>query len=280
MILTSSTIAWSLEQAHARQLAQQAIHYRDLAPGNHGEVVYAAGASAAITEAAFGRKLNHVVGLGMGAVVTDQDLDGLVRAYAARDMGTEIDLCPHADPSALAALGRAGFAVNAFSNTYVRALTDNDLVAHFPDHINVVTERTNTEAQFVAASVAGFGAQPHPKPTAVLETLARVAMARADTTLFIAMVDGVAAGSAGLSVLPSDLGPIAHLYIASTLPAYRSQGIQLALLHARLQAAKRAGCVLASVTARPGNGSTRNVERAGFSLAYTTATFSSRSYPR
>ena len=276
MILTSPAIALSLEQAHARQLAQQAIHYRDLAPGNHGDVIYTAGASAAITEAAFGRKLNHVVGLGMGAVVTDEDLDGLVRAYAARGMDTEIDLCPHADPSALASVGRAGFSVNAFSNTYVRALTDDDLEARFSDHIEVLTERTDTEARFVAASVAGFGGQPQPKPAALLETLARIAMARADTTLFIAVVDGVAAGSAGMSILPSDLGPIAHLYIASTLPAYRSQGIQLALLRARLQGARRAGCMLASVTARPGNGSTRNVERAGFSLAYTTATFATR----
>ena len=276
MILTSAAIALALEQAHARQLAQQAIHYRDLAPGNHGEVIHVGAASAAITEAAFGRKLNHVVGLGMGTVVTDEDLDSLAHAYAARGMGTEIDLCPHADPSALAALGRAGFAVNAFSNTYVRVLTDDDLVARGHDHIEVLTERTDTEPRFVAASVAGFGAQAQPKPTALLETLARVAMARADTTLFIAMVDDVVAGSAGMSILPSPLGPIAHLYIASTLPAYRSQGIQLALLRARLQAAGRAGCLLASVTARPGNGSTRNVERAGFSLAYTTATFATR----
>jgi len=276
MILTSPAIALSLEQAHARQLAQQAIHYRDLAPGNHGEVIPVAGASAAITEAAFGRKLNHVVGLGMGAVVSDEDLNDLVRAYAARGMATEIDLCPHADPSALAALGRAGFAVNAFSNTYVRALIDDDLVARAADHIDVLMERADTEPKFVAASVAGFGGQAQPKPTVLLDTLARIAMARADTTLFIAMVDGVAAGSAGMSILPSDLGPIAHLYIASTLPACRSQGIQRALLRARLQAAKRAGCVLASVTARPGNGSTRNVERAGFSLAYSTATFATR----
>jgi len=276
MILTSPAIALSLEQAHARQLAQQAIHYRDLAPGNHGEVIPVAGASAAVTEAAFGRKLNHVVGLGMGAVVSDEDLNDLVRAYAARGMATEIDLCPHADPSALAALGRAGFAVNAFSNTYVRALIDDDLVARAADHIDVLMERADTEPKFVAASVAGFGGQAQPKPTVLLDTLARIAMARADTTLFIAMVDGVAAGSAGMSILPSDLGPIAHLYIASTLPAYRSQGIQRALLRARLQAAKRAGCVLASVTARPGNGSTRNVERARFSLAYSTATFATR----
>jgi len=276
MILTSPAIALSLEQAHARQLAQQAIHYRDLAPGNHGEVIHVAGASAAVTEAAFGRKLNHVVGLGMGAVVSDDDLNDLVRAYAARGMATEIDLCPHADPSALAALGRAGFAVNAFSNTYVRALIDDDLVARAADHIDVLMERADTEPKFVAASVAGFGGQAQPKPTVLLDTLARIAMARADTTLFIAMVDGVAAGSAGMSILPSDLGPIAHLYIASTLPACRSQGIQRALLRARLQAAKRAGCVLASVTARPGNGSTRNVERAGFSLAYSTATFATR----
>ena len=66
-------------------------------------------------------------------------------------------------------------------------------------------------------------------------------------------------------------GGVAHFYIDSTMPEYRGRGIQAALLRARLADARKAGFDLASVAARPGDGSCRNIERARFSLAYTTA---------
>jgi hypothetical protein len=43
----------------------------------------------------------------------------------------------------------------------------------------------------------------------------------------------------------------------------------MALLQARLAAARRAGCDLAVVGTSPGSDSQRNIERAGFTLAYT-----------
>lgn len=276
MILTGYDTAFSLEQAQAQQLARQATTYRALQSGNHGSLVHAAGATAATTEAIFGRKLNHAIGLGMGAVVRDEDLDTLSSAYGARGIDTEIDLCPHAHPSALASLTRCGFTVNAFSNTYARALSDDDLITQIPKHIKVLTQGGKLETQFVDTSVAGFAAQAAPKPIILLDTLARIAVKRADTSRFIATVDETVAGSAGMSILATDAGPVAHLYIASTLLAHRGRGVQLALLRARLSAARRAGCVLASVTARPTNASARNIERAGFSLAYTTSTFVKR----
>jgi GNAT superfamily N-acetyltransferase len=66
-------------------------------------------------------------------------------------------------------------------------------------------------------------------------------------------------------------GGVAHFYIDSTMPEYRGRGIQAALLRARLADARKAGFDLASVAPQPGDGSCRSVERAGFSLAYTTA---------
>ena len=56
---------------------------------------------------------------------------------------------------------------------------------------------------------------------------------------------------------------------ASTRPAFRQRGVQTALLHARMDAAREAGCDLALVVTAPGEDSQRNVERAGFRLAYT-----------
>jgi GNAT superfamily N-acetyltransferase len=59
---------------------------------------------------------------------------------------------------------------------------------------------------------------------------------------------------------------------ADTLPAFRSRGIHTALVHARLAAAREAGCDLAMVHTRPGAVSQRNILRAGFQLAYTLGT--------
>ena len=58
---------------------------------------------------------------------------------------------------------------------------------------------------------------------------------------------------------------------ASTRPEYRRRGVQTALLHVRLAAARERGCDLAAVMTVAGNDSQRNIERAGFRLAYTKA---------
>jgi hypothetical protein len=47
--------------------------------------------------------------------------------------------------------------------------------------------------------------------------------------------------------------------------------VQMALLQARLAAARKAGCDLAVSMTGPGSDSQRNIERAGFRLAYTKA---------
>ncbi len=53
-----------------------------------------------------------------------------------------------------------------------------------------------------------------------------------------------------------------------TLPAYRNRGLQSALIRARLDQARQAGCDLAVICTNPGSGSQRNAERQGFTVAY------------
>jgi GNAT superfamily N-acetyltransferase len=62
---------------------------------------------------------------------------------------------------------------------------------------------------------------------------------------------------------------VALLAGASTIPAARRQGAQLALLEARLRHAADEGCDLAMIGAQPGSASQRNAERHGFRIAYT-----------
>ena len=275
MILTGPELARALEQAEATHLSRQVAACRELGYKD-ARAIAIAGGVAALTDPAFGRKLNHVTGLGMGAPVDSGELARLEAAYAAHGLETQVDACPHADSGTLAVLAERGYAANAFSNTYVRHLAPADAYAAAGSGIEIIADRVLVAATFAGDSVAGFSVQAVNRPPILLETLARIALQRSDTLLFAAAVDGKVAGTAGMSLVETPAGLLAHLYIASTLPAYRGRGIQLALLHARLAAARNAGCTLASVTARPANTSARNTERAGFSLAYTKTTFAKR----
>lgn len=272
-MLTGIDVARGLEQAEAMHLQRQVETYRAETGREAIQSLTIAGGVAALTESVFGRKLNHVTGLAMNSALSHKALAEVECAYAARGSDVEVDLCPHAHHSACAVLAERGYRVNAFSNTYVYDLTMLVPASSSDGAIEIVTDRSVVEDLFVSTSVAGFAAQVAPRPRLLLEALARIAIARPDTSLYAARWEGAVAGTAGMSILETGIGKVAHLYIASTLPAYRGKGVQLALIHARLHAAKRLGCSLASVTARPANGSARNAERAGFVLAYTKPTF-------
>lgn len=58
---------------------------------------------------------------------------------------------------------------------------------------------------------------------------------------------------------------------ASTRPEFRRRGVQSALIAQRLQAAYAQGCRLAYAKTSPGSDSQRNLQRAGFELAYSKA---------
>jgi GNAT superfamily N-acetyltransferase len=85
---------------------------------------------------------------------------------------------------------------------------------------------------------------------------------------YLARVDGVPAGGASLRV---DENGVAQLAGAATVPALRRQGVQRALLSARLAVARGAGCDLAVITTQPGTQSQANAQRHGFDLLYTRA---------
>ena len=82
--------------------------------------------------------------------------------------------------------------------------------------------------------------------------------------LFVAEVDGVAAGAGALV-----LGEVANLANASTLPEFRGRGLQSALIRARISAAAAAGADLVCSAASWASQSQRNLERAGLRIAHT-----------
>lgn len=230
-------------------------------------------ATAGVTHERFGRKLNHVLGLGMGEIVSDRQLFSIEDAYARINCAVEIDLCPFADPSSLDVLARRGYVVNAFIGTYVRDGLTQYRQSFETNPISVRLLGPEASEHFVELSIAGFAAQAAPRSSELLQLLALSALRRQDSTLFAAEIDGQIAGTAAVSIF--DLGSVraAHLHLASTLREFRGRGVQVALLRARLRQAAEAGASFATITARPANGSARNATRAGFRLAYVKPTF-------
>jgi len=230
-------------------------------------------AVAAVTHARLGRKLNHVVGLGLGQRIDADTLTRIETLYADRKLAVEIDLCPFAEGDTLELLKRRGYAVNAFSNTFVHANLGDCRNDGASGDIHIRDLASGEEDSFVEWSVTGFAAQPTTRPTELLRLLAISALQRNDTRIQVAEIGGRVAGTAAVSILQIGAACAAHLFLASTLPEFRGRGVQSALLRTRLDKARRAGAEFATVTARPANSSARNTARAGFSLAYTKATF-------
>ncbi|PVH87987.1 hypothetical protein DL98DRAFT_525264 [Cadophora sp. DSE1049] len=225
-----------------------------------------------ITLPPFGRKLNRITGYGMGGPVSGEDLavaEDLFERNDVVEMG--INLCPLADPSALQALASRGYIVENFINSYARHLTDEDLKEVEVKGVEIICVPNERASEFPKWSVEGY--KDGGRLELLLDTLAQAAVLREDTSIYFAIIDGRVGASAGMALIETSKGGVAHLYIDSTLPGYRGRGIQVALLKRRLVDARKAGFDLASVQARPGNGSCRNIERAGFSLAYTKTWF-------
>ena len=95
--------------------------------------------------------------------------------------------------------------------------------------------------------------------------MGRIVAAAKGNILFLAELDGQVIGAGGLSIHDG----VALFAGASTIPAWRRRGVQRALLEARFQYARAAGCDLAMMGAEPGSSSQRNAERQGFRIAYT-----------
>jgi len=121
------------------------------------------------------------------------------------------------------------------------------------------------ELKSVWADVASIAFSAPLEPPAAQRTLARIVAARPDTCLLLALVNGCPAGTGELYISDG----VAWLSADATLPQHRRKGVQRALQAKRLQLGADAGCQFAVSEALPGSSSQRNMERAGFRVAYT-----------
>jgi GNAT superfamily N-acetyltransferase len=208
-----------------------------------------------------------VTGLGMHAPVTAEVLATAVAFFTERHVEPVIELCPLAHPSLVERLRAHRFAALRFRHCYVRA-TPLPGLAHAqspPPGLEIRPATAPERALWARTIDAGFTGQlPEEIALDALDTSWVVAH-KPDTICFLALLGGIPVGGGALSLI-DDMG---LLYSTCVLGAARRLGIQQALLAARIDYAAGHGCRRVSVQAEPGTASARNIERAGFSLAYT-----------
>jgi GNAT superfamily N-acetyltransferase len=210
--------------------------------------------------------ISRAIGLGMTGAVSAADVSQVEEFYSSRQAPSQIDLCPLADATLKTLLNERGYQLHDFANVWIQPLATYEAAGATAEGVSV-REAVAADADDWIHAVSGGFAEREDLLPAELE-IATVFFREPATRCFLSLVDGQAAGGGAMFI---DKG-VAAFFSGSTLPAARGRGAQTALLHARLRAAREAGCDLALIKTAPGNASQRNVQRAGFQLAYTKAT--------
>jgi GNAT superfamily N-acetyltransferase len=211
---------------------------------------------------------SRVLGFGMKGAV-DKSTYALVEDfYVDHGARAKFDLCPYADPSVLEALRRRGYRATSWKQILTRSVGAED---HSPPKPSPGIEVQPAEARDldIWVRVIAQGFLEHDDVDDKSRELYTTLFRTATNSSWLAMVDGVPAGGACLSMRDG----IASLATATVLPKQRRRGVQSALIRARLAFAAQSGCTWARVAAFPGSDSQRNLERHGFQAIYTREKF-------
>jgi ribosomal protein S18 acetylase RimI-like enzyme len=264
-----TALAQRIERAEAQLIAQasESAHRR---AGTAGFVIPVAGGVASFAED--GSPFNKVAGLGFGGVPDTAALEEIERAFAACGAPVQVELTHLADPGIGALLTGRGYRLVSFENVLGLALRPEQERVE-PPGVEVRPSGDDEFGEWLDVVADGFahpdtqGVPSHEEfPREVIGNFERD-LAAAGAVRYVALRDGVIAGGASVRWVEG----VAQLTGAATAPAHRRQGVQTALLSARLADAAAAGYDIATVTTQPGSKSLQNVQRRGFDLLYTRA---------
>lgn len=207
-------------------------------------------------------------GLGLHGPVSEGEFTRLEEFFRSRGSSVFIELCPMAAPSFIEALGRRGYRVVEFSNMLIRNLDPAETFT--PAAPGITVRPTSPGEEHLHAVTVARGFADHFAVTDEMIAMIQGFFSRSSGFVaYFVLVDGKVAGGGTLKMR----NRIAGLFGASTLPEFRNRGGQSALISARLEIARAAGCDLAMSITQPSSVSQRNLERAGFSVVYTRTKF-------
>ncbi len=257
-------LARRLEMAQAWRGVRYARAHQELHPALPVQVEALAGGYLIYT--GDGMPLNRAIGLGVHGPVSAADLDLVEQFYRRRNLPPRIDVCPLADGALLELLALRGFGLEKFYSVLFYPLSEPGAPASAPVGIRIGQAGPEDAELWLKTVAQGFEETDIPTQ-ATLDILAPN-FYTSHAACFFAWIDDQPAGGGGMYVHEG----VAEFGGASTRPKFRRRGVQTALLHARLTAARAQGCDLAMALTSPGSASQRNIERVGFRLAYTKVT--------
>lgn len=204
---------------------------------------------------------NRVLGLGLAAPATDEALDEVAAFFSRHRVAYAVTLAPGAEPPDLAQrLERRGFARGHAWTKFERPL---EPVAAGATELRVEEVGADGAGAFADVFERAYGTPP------VARAMIERAASLAGWHCFVAFAGGTPAATGALCVA----GDVGWLGMAGTLPEFRGRGAQSAILAARIDAARAAGCTtVVTETGAPVDGragpSYRNIVRAGFEPVY------------
>jgi GNAT superfamily N-acetyltransferase len=223
-----------------------------------------------------GSPLSQAQGMGLYGPVAEADLERMEAFYRKRGAPVQLELSSLADATLLELLGRRGYRAVHQTHVLVRPIgarepsatagTNRDRDRQAEDQaIDVVVAPVGPGevATWAKSVLRCFFEDPAELPRPLLEGAIAMASIPA-VSCWLARAGGRIAGG-GAMVIHNRLALICG---DGTLPEFRSQGVQTALLRARLDRARRVGCDLAVICTQPGSSSQRNAERQGFQVVY------------
>lgn len=205
--------------------------------------------------------LNKLTGLGMDGPVTERELEQIESFFWGLRAPARITLCPLSHPTLLSLLQARGYRPDQWFNVLLATLATEKRPA-LPARVQVEQVGSERAKLWLETVIAGFGEEGSP----VLHELLAPNFFAENGVCYLAWLDGQPAGGGAFYHHEG----VAEFGGASTRPRFRRQGVQSALLAVRMAAAQALGCGLGLVVTSPGTPSQRNVERAGFRLAYST----------
>jgi GNAT superfamily N-acetyltransferase len=262
MFFVDVLTAARLEMAQAWRATYYAKARLEQLPDPQSDVLTIGGAQ--VIYAGTTAPVNRAIGVGMVEPVSIPTLEAIEEFYAVRHAPVRLDVCPLADTGLLKLLAGRGYELERYSTILAVRLPVSANAA--PQEVRISKVTPAEAQQWLTVVGQGFDEQELPKQTTL--QILHPNFYATNAYAFFAWLGDEPAGGGGMYIH----GGVAEFGGASTRPAYRKRGVQTALLQHRMDAAYTLGCDMAMVMTTPGTVSQRNVQRAGFDVAYTKAT--------
>lgn len=256
-------LARRLERAEGRSNAEFVEARAAAFPETHAQWIEVAGTRAMFD--GVGSPCTQTFGLGLFDPVTDAVMAQVEEFFRRRGSDVFHEVCPLAERSLVGLLNVRGYQPLELSNVLFRPIGPGlQLTSSRDDSVRVRLIEPG-EHDLWARTAAGGWADVAPELHDYLVGLGGLIPHRRNTHHFLADKQGEPVAAGAISLFEG----VALLAGACTVPRWRRQGAQLALLEHRLRFAVENGCDLAMMVAEPGSASQRNAERQGFRVAYT-----------